>query len=78
VPAVVSHLSRDAIDDDKKGLRYAVTIALERSALQDDGKTIALTPGMSGSVEILTGTRRVIAYVLSPLLQHAQESLHER
>jgi hemolysin D len=33
---------------------------------------------MSGSVEIRTGTRRVIEYVLSPLIQHTEESLHER
>jgi len=37
-----------------------------------------LTPGMSGSVEIKTGERRIIEYVLSPLITHSRESLHER
>ena len=33
---------------------------------------------MSVSVEIKTGTRRVIQYVLSPLLRYERESLNER
>jgi len=34
--------------------------------------------GMSVSVEIKTGKRRIIEYVLSPFLQHQRESLNER
>jgi len=78
VDAVVTHISRDAIEDEKKGLRYSVKVELTRPELMVDGRAIRLTPGMSGSVEIRTGERRVIQYVLSPLMQHAQESLHER
>ncbi|MBN3759526.1 HlyD family type I secretion periplasmic adaptor subunit [Burkholderia sp. Ac-20365] len=78
VDAVVTHVSRDAIEDERKGLRYAVKVELTRPELMADGRVMRLTPGMSGSVEIRTGTRRVIQYVLSPLMQHAQESLHER
>jgi hemolysin D len=78
VDAVVTHVSRDAIEDEKKGLRYSVKVELTRPELMVDGRVMRLTPGMSGSMEIRTGTRRVIQYVLSPLMQHAQESLHER
>ncbi|KVS15476.1 HlyD family type I secretion periplasmic adaptor subunit [Burkholderia multivorans] len=76
--AKVTHVSRDAIDDDKRGLVYSVKLTLDRKTLVADGREIALSPGMSGSAEIRTGTRRVIEYVLSPLLQHARESLRER
>lgn len=78
VPAHVTHVSRDAIEDEKKGLIYSVKVALDKSALDVDGRQVALTPGMSATVDIKTGTRRVIEYVLSPLIQHGQESLHER
>lgn len=78
VPATVSHVSRDAIEDEKKGLVYSVRVTLDRATLPVDGREVALSPGMSGSVEIKTGTRRVIEYVLSPLLQHGRESLRER
>lgn len=43
-----------------------------------DGRTVNLTPGMAVTVEIKTGSRRIISYVLSPLLRYSQESLRER
>jgi len=78
VPAHVTHVSRDAIEDEKKGLIYSVKVALDANTLDVDGKPVVLTPGMSAMVDIKTGTRRVIEYVLSPLIRHGRESLHER
>ena len=78
IPAKVSHVSQDAIQDEKKGLIYSVKVLLAQPTILVDGKQMTLSAGMSGSVEIKTGTRRVIEYVLAPLLQHARESLHER
>jgi hemolysin D len=78
IPAKVSHVSQDAIQDEKKGLIYSVKVVLTQPTINVDGRKVTLSPGMSGSVEIKTGTRRVIEYVLAPLLQHGRESLHER
>jgi hemolysin D len=39
---------------------------------------VNLAPGMAVTVEIKTGTRRVIEYLLSPLLRYKQEALRER
>ena len=78
LPARVVHISRDAIPDEKKGLLYAVRIALEDDSLLVDGRRAALGPGMAITAEIKTGDRRVIEYVLSPLLRHADEALDER
>jgi hemolysin D len=61
-----------------KGLMYAVKVTLQKSSILVDGKELPLSPGMSGSVEIKTGERRIIEYVLSPLLTHTHESLRER
>lgn len=74
----VTHVSHDAIDDDKKGLIYSIKVLLDRSTLDVDGAPVTLSPGMSVNVEVKTGTRRVIEYVLSPLLQETHESLRER
>lgn len=74
----VVHVSRDAIQDDKKNWNYSVKIRLDQSSIDVDDHEVALTPGMTANVEIKTGDRRVIAYVLSPLVRHARESLHER
>jgi hemolysin D len=74
----VSHVSKDAIQDEKKGLIYSVRVILLQPTMSVNDQTVALSPGMTGSVEIKTGTRRVIEYVLSPLLQQGRESFHER
>lgn len=74
----VSHVSRDAIADEKRGLIYSTKIALDRSQIVVEGREVPLSAGMSVNVEIKTGERRIIEYVLSPLLQHKRESLNER
>ena len=61
-----------------KGLMYAVKVTLQKPTILVDGKELPISPGMSGSVEIKTGERRIIEYVLSPLITHTHESLHER
>ena len=78
LPAHVVHVSRDAVEDEKKNLLYAVKIQVDRSEFMVDGKHIPLSAGMSANVEIKTGERRIIEYILSPLLQHQRETLRER
>jgi hemolysin D len=39
---------------------------------------VNLSPGMAATVEIKTGSRRIISYLLSPLIRYNQESLRER
>jgi hemolysin D len=78
IPGHVTHVSRDAIQDDKKGLIYSVKVTLDKATVPVEGKDVHLSAGLSVSVEIKTGERRVIEYVLSPLIQHQRESLHER
>jgi hemolysin D len=78
IPAKVTHISQDAIQDEKKGLLYAGKVALDRSIMLIDGRRVQLSPGLSASVEIKTGDRRVIEYVLSPLMQHVHDSFNER
>jgi hemolysin D len=78
ITAKVTHVSQDAIQDEKKGLIYSTRILLDKNSIFVDGKSLTLSAGMSVNVEVKTGTRRVIEYVLSPLVQHQRESLHER
>jgi len=71
-------LSGDAIVDEVTGASYQARIELERDWLWVAGQRLRLTPGMNLTVEIKTGRRRVIEYLLSPLIQHLQESGRER
>jgi hemolysin D len=74
----VVHVSSDAIKDEKRGLLYSVILALDKSTISVKGHDMSLNPGMSVRVDLKTGSRRVIEYFLSPLLQHKRESLNER
>jgi hemolysin D len=59
-------------------LGYAARVSLDRDQMQVDDRLVNLSPGMAVTVEIKTGTRRIISYLLSPLIRYTQNSLRER
>ena len=59
-------------------MNFAAHIALDRAAIQVEDRLVNLTPGMAVTVEIKTGSRSVLSYLLSPLARYRQESLRER
>jgi hemolysin D len=77
-PAATGVAATAAPQPRSKGSGYTARISLDRAAIPIDGKLVGLRPGMAVIVEINTGTRRVIEYLLSPLLRYGQESLRER
>jgi hemolysin D len=59
-------------------LAFPARIAISRETMQVDGGEVPLRPGMSVTVEVKTGRRRAIDYVLSPLREIQSASLHDR
>ena len=59
-------------------LEYAARVSLDRTHMQVEDKLVKLGPGMAVTVEIKTGTRRIISYLLSPLARYKHEALRER
>ena len=59
-------------------LLYAARFSLHRTEMQVEDKMVNLSPGMAVTVEIKTGERTVMSYLLSPLLRYKQETLRER
>ena len=53
-------------------------VRLDAADIDIDGKRVAIAPGMAVAAEIVTGDRRVIDYVLSPILRYRHESGRER
>ena len=78
IPGKVLSVSDDAVPIEKVGLVYPTRVSIDRSTIQIDGKQVNLSPGMAVTVEIKTGKRRLIEYLLSPLLKSVKESLRER
>ncbi|MBV8748003.1 MAG: HlyD family type I secretion periplasmic adaptor subunit [Xanthobacteraceae bacterium] len=59
-------------------LVFSARVSLDRTQMQVDDREVNLSPGMAVTVEIKTGSRRMIEYLLSPLLKYRQESLRDR
>ncbi len=78
IPGEIEDISRDVAEASETGTAYRCRVSLARSTIQAEGRWVQLAPGMSVSVEIKTGRRRLIEYFLSPLLRYAQESVRER
>jgi hemolysin D len=78
IDGTVTSVSNDAIADEKLGLYYAARVRVAKSTMFVDGVDVLLSPGMAVTAEVTTGTRRLIGYVLSPMLEHVKESGRER
>jgi hemolysin D len=59
-------------------LVYSARVSLDKTEMRVDDNIVALTPGMAVTVEISTGSRTVLSYLLSPLSKYAHDSLRER
>lgn len=71
--------AEDATSEPKgQELIYAARVSLDRTQMQVDDRLVNLSPGMAVTVEIRTGARRIISYLLSPLIRYKHESLRER
>jgi hemolysin D len=57
---------------------YAARVSLDSTQMQVENKLVNLSPGMAVTVEIKTGSRTIISYLLSPLRKYRQDSLRER
>lgn len=61
-----------------QNLVFPVMLQPEAASMSIEGQPIALTSGMAATVEIKTGTRRILEYVFSPLVEIGANALHER
>jgi hemolysin D len=77
-PAAPKGNGDDSSEPKGQELVYAARVSLDRAQMQIDDRLVNLAPGMAATVEIKTGTRRVIEYLLSPILRYRQDALKER
>lgn len=59
-------------------LVFPMRVALNETSIHADGQDVALTPGMSVTAEVKTGDRRVLEFLLDPLMEMTDEAFHER
>ena len=68
----------DSSEPKGQELNYSARISLDRTQMQIDDRVVNLSAGMAVTVEIKTGSRMILSYLLSPLLRYRQETLRER
>jgi hemolysin D len=68
----------DSSEPKGQELNYSARISLDRTNMQVENRVVDLSPGMAVTVEIKTGSRTILSYLLSPLLRYQQEVLRER
>ena len=64
--------------DRVQNLVFAVTLKPQKTTIDVDGVRVPIRPGMEVTTEIRTGSRRILDYVFSPLMQVGSEALRER
>ncbi|RJF93453.1 HlyD family type I secretion periplasmic adaptor subunit [Sphingomonas cavernae] len=75
----VVQVSADSIyDEAAKEAYFTVIVETDRAYLMAAGKQLPITPGMICDVEIITGRKSVLSYLLKPVLKARSEALGER
>lgn len=75
----VQNVSADSIvDPNTREAYYVVLIETDASSLSYRGRDLPILPGMVSSVEILTGHKTVLQYLLKPINKARDEAFHER
>jgi adhesin transport system membrane fusion protein len=76
--AVVEDISADTITDERGESFYRVRVRTHESALHEAGEPLPIIPGMTTQVDILTGEKTVLDYLLKPILRAKERALRER
>lgn len=75
----VRNISADSIYDEvEREAYYSVMVETDRAYLTKGGKRLPIMPGMICDVEIITGSKSILAYLLKPVLRAFDEAMTER
>jgi len=78
LPGEVERISADTIADDKGGTYYRVIVRTAATHLQEGDRRLPVIPGMVATVDIRTGEKTVLDYLLNPLERVRHEAFRER
>ncbi len=76
--AKLEQISPDTVTDKDGKSFYIVRLRTEKNHLGSDDKPLVIIPGMVASVDIITGRKTILAYLLKPILRAKAEAFRER
>lgn len=71
-------ISADTFEDEKQNTFYKVKLRTYETQIKHNGETLPITIGMVASVDILTGKKTVMEYILKPLIKTLGDAMNER
>lgn len=74
--ATLEHIAADTVTDDKGNSFYVVHVRTHQSWVGSNHQPIL--PGMVADVDVLTGKRTVLSYLLKPVMRARNYALSER
>lgn len=74
----LEHISADTIQDEEGNSFYLVRIRTENNYLGDENRPLPIIPGMLAEVDVITGKKTVLDYLLKPILRAKQGAMTER
>lgn len=78
LPARLELIGADTITDDKDNSFYLIQVRTDSNHLGSDSRPLLIIPGMIATVDIITGEKSVLDYLLKPVLKARAEALRER
>jgi adhesin transport system membrane fusion protein len=71
-------ISADTITDEEGNSFYLIQVRTDKSHLGSEDNPLLIIPGMVATVDIITGEKSVLAYLLKPVLKARSEAMRER
>lgn len=71
-------ISADTITNEKGESFYRVRVRTDETALKRKGEVLPIIPGMVATIDILTGKKTVMQYIMKPLIKTVSTAMHER
>ena len=75
---VLEQISADTIEDKRGEFYYQVKVRTPKTAIVHHGEELPIMPGMMATVDIMTGKKSVLNYLLKPILKAKQNALREK
>lgn len=76
--AAVEQISADTFNTPQGEVYYLVKVRTKENAIRHGGRELPITPGMVASVDVLTGKKTILEYLLKPILRAREGALRER
>jgi HlyD family type I secretion membrane fusion protein len=78
IEGTVQKIELASVPHEQLGSVYPATVQLAQNSITANGRKISLIPGMTGTVDIKIGKRKIIEYILAPVLRYKDEAMKEK